>query len=89
MAKVKKAGTWPPLSKSHKLKCHDWAKRYLKTDFSKVLWRYEIRVTLDGPDGWSFGWITNGHRAPLRMTGGSKVEVGILGWAAIKDELAG
>ncbi|KAA8586919.1 hypothetical protein FQN60_000755, partial [Etheostoma spectabile] len=67
----------------------DWAKKYLKTDFSKVLWTDEMRVTLDGPDGWARGWISNGHRAPLRVRrqqGGG----GVLVWAAIiKDELVG
>ncbi|KAA8593436.1 hypothetical protein FQN60_009552, partial [Etheostoma spectabile] len=47
------------------LKRQDWAKKYLKTDSSKVLWTDEMRVTLDGPDGWARGWISNGHRAPL------------------------
>ncbi len=48
-----------------------------------------MRVTLDGPDGWAHGWITNGHRAPLwvrRQQGGG----GVLVWATIiKDELVG
>ena len=41
-----------------------------------------MRVILDGPDGWARGWITNGHRAPLRVRchqGGG----GALVWAAI------
>lgn len=89
MAKVRKAETRPPLNKTHKLKRQDWAKKYLKTDFSKVLWTDEMRVTLDGPDGWARGWISNGHRAPLRLRrqqGGG----GVLVWAGIiKDELVG
>jgi len=51
MAKVRKAETRPPLNKTLKLKRQNWAKNYLKTDFSKVLWTDEMRVTLDGPDG--------------------------------------
>ncbi len=89
IAKVKKAEKRSPLNKNHKLKRQDWAKKYLKTDFSKVLWTDEVRVTLDGPDGWARGWITNGHRAPLRVRrqqGGGEVLV----WAAIiKDKLVG
>ena len=44
---------------------------------------------LDGPDGWAGGWISNGHRAPLRLRrqqGGG----GVLVWAGIiKNELVG
>ena len=65
IAKVRKAERRPPLSKTHKIKRQDWAKKYLKTDFSKVLWSVEMRVTLDGPDGWACGWISNGRKAPL------------------------
>uniref|UniRef100_A0A3Q3LHN4 Tc1-like transposase DDE domain-containing protein n=1 Tax=Mastacembelus armatus TaxID=205130 RepID=A0A3Q3LHN4_9TELE len=89
MAKVRKAETQPPLNKTHKLKRQDWAKKYLKTDFIKVLWTDEMRVTLDGPDGWARNWISNGHRAPLRLRrqqGGG----GVLVWTGIvKDELVG
>ena len=49
MAEVRKAETRPPLNKTHKLKRQDWAKKYLKTDLSKILWTDEMRVTLDGP----------------------------------------
>jgi len=51
MPRVYKAATQPPLNKTHELKLQDWAKKYLKTDFSKVLWTDEMRVTVDGPDG--------------------------------------
>lgn len=53
MAEVRKAETRPPLNKKHKLKRQDWARKYLKTGFSKVLWTDEMRVSLDGPDGWA------------------------------------
>lgn len=49
MAKVRKAEKRPPLNKIHKIKRQDWAKKYHKTDFSKVLWTDEMRVSLDGP----------------------------------------
>ncbi|KAJ1193317.1 hypothetical protein NDU88_002616 [Pleurodeles waltl] len=65
MAKVRKAERRPPLNKTHKLKRQDWANKYLKTDFSKVLWTDEMRVSLDGPDGWARGWIGKGQRAPV------------------------
>ena len=67
MAKVRKAETRPPPNKTHKLKRQDWAKKYLKTDFSKVLWTDDMRVTLDRLDGRPHGWISNGHTAPLRV----------------------
>ncbi|CAJ0944200.1 unnamed protein product [Ranitomeya imitator] len=89
MAKVRKAEKRPPLYKKHEIKRQDWAKKYLKTDFSKVLWTDEMRATLDGPDGWIRGWISKGQRAPLRLRrqqGGG----GVLVWAGIiKDELVG
>lgn len=89
MAKIKKAQSRPPLTKKHKLKRQDWAKKYLKTDFSRVLWTDEMRVTLDGPDGWARGWITKGRSAPLRFRrqqGGG----GVMVWAGIiNDELVG
>ena len=87
MAKVRKAETQPPLNKTHKVNRQNWAKKY-RTDFSKVLWTDEMRVTLDGPDGWARGWISNEHRAPLRLRrqqGGG----GVLVWAGIKYELFG
>ena len=64
---VKKAEKWPPLNKIHKLKRQDWAKKYLKTDFFQRSYGQMKWVTLDGPDGWACGWITNGHREPLRV----------------------
>lgn len=44
-------------------------------------------MTLDGPDGWARVWLSQGHRAPLRLRrqeGEGGVWVGI-----IKDELVG
>ena len=89
LAKVRKAEKRPPLNKTHKTKRQDWAKKYLKTDFSKVFWSDEMRVSLDGPDGWARGWITKGQQVPYRLRrqqGGG----GILVWAGIiKDQLVG
>lgn len=67
MAMMRKAETRSPLNKTHKLKRQEWAKKYLKTDLSKVLWTDEMRVTPDEPDGWARGWISNTHKAPLRL----------------------
>ena len=37
----------------------------MKTDFSKVVFTDESRVTLDGPDGWSKGWVLQDRKAPV------------------------
>ena len=37
----------------------------MKIDFRKVIFRDESRVTLDGPDGWSKGWIFDDRTAPV------------------------
>ncbi|KAI3358234.1 hypothetical protein L3Q82_003229 [Scortum barcoo] len=86
MAKVREAETRPPLNKTRKFKHHDWAKKYLKTDFSKVLWTDEMRVTLDGPDGWPVAesaMMSTLTQTPARWRW-------VLVWAGIiKDELVG
>lgn len=89
VAKVQKAKTRPPLKKIHREKRMEWAKQYLKADFSKVIFTDECRANLDGPDGWASGWISSGHAAPSRLRrqqGGG----GVMFWAAIvDDELVG
>ena len=89
VAKVKKSKKRPPLTQQHREKRVEWAKKYMKLDFSKVIFTDECRATLDGPDGWASGWIRDGHSAPTRkrrQQGGG----GVMFWAAIiKDELVG
>ena len=89
VAKVKKATKRPPLTQKHREKRVEWAKKYMKTDFSKVIFTDECRATLDGPDGWASGWILNGLKTPTRkrrQQGGG----GVMFWAAIvNDELVG
>lgn len=42
-------------------------KKYSKTNFQTVLFINECDATLDGPDGWSSGWLGNGHAVPTRL----------------------
>lgn len=89
LGQVKKAESKPRLTAQHREKRLNWAKKYMKSDFSKVLWTDEMRVTLDGPDGWARGWIMDGHNPPTRLRrqqGGG----GLMVWAAIyHDQLIG
>lgn len=84
-AQVKKAKSRPPLNANHMIKRLEWAKNYMKCDFSKVLWTDEMRITLDGPDGWARGWVAHGSDPPIRLRrqqGGG----GVMVWAAIIDD---
>lgn len=89
LGRVRKAASTPPLNSTHKSKRLAWAKEHMKTDFSKVVFTDEARVTLDGPDGWSKGWMLNERAVPGRLRrqqGGG----GIMIWAAIVgNELIG
>ena len=49
-----------------------------------VLFTGECHATLDGPDGWSSGWLVDGHRVLTRLQcqqggGGVMFWVGIMG----------
>ena len=82
LATVRTKQKRPVLTKIHKEKRLKWARQYLKQDFSKVIWTDESRVTLDGPDGWSRGWILPGKQPETmmrRQQGGG----GIMIWAGI------
>lgn len=89
LGQMKKMKTRPPINQKHRQKRLDWAKKYLKADFSKVLWTDEMRATLDGPDGWARGWVLDGREVPVRIKrqqGGG----GVMIWAGIiKNELIG
>ena len=64
MGNVGKCSVIPLLTPAHKVKKSQWAKKYLKMDFKKVLWTDESRVTLDGPDGWTSGWLLHEKEIP-------------------------
>lgn len=85
VAKVVKAVKTPPLSKKNIKKRVEWAEKYLKCDFSKVLFTDECRATLDGPDGFCRGWLADGSIRPRRFRrqqGGG----GVMFWAGIVGE---
>lgn len=88
-ASVHKPTIRPPLNNAHKQKRLQWAQEYMKTNFQTVLFTDECRATLDGPDGWSSGWLVNGHHVPTRLRrqqGGG----GVMFWAGIMGrELVG
>ena len=81
-AKSVKPNIHPPLTSRHKTKRVEWARHYMKVDFQTVLFTDECRATLDGPDGWSRGWLVNGMTRPSRgrrQQGGGSV----MFWAAL------
>ena len=67
LGKMAKPKARPPISHRNKLKRVSWAKKYMKVDFSKVIFTDECHATLDGPDGWSRGWIIKGESDPVRL----------------------
>ena len=82
IAKMTKPAIRPPLTTRHKTKRLEWARKYIKTDFQSVLFTDECRATLDGPDGWSRGWLERGWDTPIRLRrqqGGG----GIMFWGGI------
>ena len=89
MAETKCTKKNPLLTTRHKTLRINWAKNYMKTDMKHVLFTDESRATLDGPDGWSRGWVLRGDQCPTRIRrqqGGG----GVMIWAGIVgDELVG
>ena len=49
LALIRKASKRPPLSQRNIIKRLAWARKYLKQDFSYVIFTDEWRATLDGP----------------------------------------
>ena len=66
-AVVHKPTIQPPLTNAHKQKRLQWANGYMKTNFQSVLFTDECHATLDGPDGWSSGWLVDIHHVPTRL----------------------
>ena len=58
------------------------ARKQLKLDFQSILFTYEDRAALDGPDGWSKVGVPKGTPRPQRLRrqqGGG----GVIIWAGI------
>lgn len=83
LAVVHKPNIRPSLTNAQKQKRLQWAQKYMKTNFQTVLFTDECCATLDGPDGWSSGWMdgeVDGHHIPIRLRrqqGGG----GVMFWA--------
>ena len=82
VATVQKPKRNPPLNQRHKARRLEWATKYMKTDFSRVIFTDECRATLNGPDDWARGWISLHDSPPRGQQGGG----GVMFWAAIIGE---
>ena len=90
MAKTKRPKKIPLLTRRYKTLRIDWAKTYMKTDMKHVLFTDESRATLDGPDGWSRGWVIRGDQCPTKLIRRQQGGGGDMLWAGIVgDELVG
>ena len=61
----------------------------MKPDMKHVLFTDKLRPTLDGPNGWSRGWVIRGDQCPTRI-GRQEGGGGVMLWAGIvRNELVG
>ena len=75
----------PPLTKIHILKLQNWAKKYMKIYFSKLIFPGASHVTFDWPDGWPKAFILSYSKIPVvkrRQQGDSS----LMTWAGIVDQ---
>ena len=82
LAELKSEIKKPSLTMNHKERRVEFAVIYMKQDFDKVMFTDECRATLDGPDGFSRGWVLNKLDISVRLRrqqGGG----GVMFWAAI------
>ena len=82
LAEMKSAIKKPPLTMNYKERGVEFAVKYMKQDFNKVRFSDECRATLDGPDGFSRGWVLNKLNIPVRLRRQEGRE-GVMFWAAI------
>ena len=67
LAEMKLANKKHPLTMNHKEKRVEFAVKYMKQEFHKIMFTDERRATLDGPDGFSRGWVLNKLDIPVRL----------------------
>ena len=67
IGEVRKMKNTPILTQKHKENRDESAKKYVKQDFTNVIWTDECRATLDGPDGWARGWLLSGQKPQYRF----------------------
>ena len=70
------------MRKIHKEKRLQWARQYMKVDFTGEIFTDECRASLDGCDGWACGCVAHGRTTPTRFRrqqdGG-----GVMFWAGL------
>ena len=67
LAEMKSAIKKVPLTMNHKERRVEFAVKYMKQDFDKVMFTDECRAPLDGPDGFSRVWVLNKLDIPVRL----------------------
>ena len=78
-----------PVNAAHTEKRINWVRKYMKTDYCKVIFTYQCRASLDGPDGWAKVGVPIGAPSPSRLWR-QQGSGGVMFWAGIVgDQLIG
>ena len=81
LAEMKSAIKKPPLAMNHKERKVEYAVKSMEQNFDNVMFTDECRATLDGPDGFSRGWVLNKLDIAVRLRR-QQVGGGVKFWAA-------
>ena len=65
IARVVKPTKQPSITPLHQERRMNWVEKYMKMNFESVIFTHECRATLEGPDGWSYGWFREEVRYPI------------------------
>ena len=85
LGSVKTSSKQPPFSKANILKHRNWAKKYMKTDFSWVIFTDETWLTFDWPGKWAKDWVLTSlgvFVAKIMQQGGGSVII----WAELANQ---